>query len=78
MTRIQFRVLYREFLFRVVDLELLSPEGDIGRLLGQFAALLVFLSLGFSTVPRSLSENSTRRQKIGGTVETGTVHNVSC
>lgn len=40
----QFRVLYRQFLFRVVDLELLSPQGDMSRLLGQFAALLVFFS----------------------------------
>jgi CubicO group peptidase (beta-lactamase class C family) len=45
MTKLQFRVLYREFLFRVVDLELLAPQGDISKLLGQFAALLVFVSL---------------------------------
>ncbi|MEX2260344.1 MAG: serine hydrolase domain-containing protein [Bryobacteraceae bacterium] len=46
----QFRVLYREFLFRMVDLELLSPhaQGDTNRLLGQFASLLVFLSVLFS------------------------------
>jgi CubicO group peptidase (beta-lactamase class C family) len=41
----QFRILYREFLFRVIDLELLTPQGDIVRLLGQFAALLVSISL---------------------------------
>ncbi len=41
----QFRVLYREFLFRVVDLEILRPQGDIGKLLGQFAALLLVVSL---------------------------------
>jgi CubicO group peptidase (beta-lactamase class C family) len=45
MTRLQFRVLYRQFLFRMVDLELLAPEGDINQLLGQFAALLMFLSV---------------------------------
>jgi CubicO group peptidase (beta-lactamase class C family) len=45
MTKLQFRVLYREFLFRVVDLEILSPQGDITKLLGQFAALLVFVGL---------------------------------
>jgi CubicO group peptidase (beta-lactamase class C family) len=45
MSKRQFRVLYREFLFRVVDLEILAPEGDITKLLGQFAALLLFLSL---------------------------------
>ena len=47
MNRLQFRVLYREFLFRIVDLELLSKhaEGDSRTLLGQFASLLVFLSV---------------------------------
>lgn len=44
----QFRVLYRHFLFRIVDLELLSSQGEISKLLGQFAALLVFLGLAFS------------------------------
>ena len=44
MTKLQFRVLYREFLFRMVDLELLSAQGDMSKLLGQFAALLVFIS----------------------------------
>src|SRR6266852_8854119 len=48
MTNLQFRVLYREFLFRMVDLELISPEGDISKLLGQFAALLLFLSFWLS------------------------------
>jgi CubicO group peptidase (beta-lactamase class C family) len=40
-----FRVLYREFLFRVVDLEMLSLKGDVAKLLGQFASLLCFLSI---------------------------------
>ena len=46
MTKLQFRVLYRQFLFRAVDLELLSAsaQGDITKLLGQFAALLVYVS----------------------------------
>ena len=37
MTKLQFRVLYREFLFRMVDLELLSADalGDSSKLLGQ-------------------------------------------
>jgi CubicO group peptidase (beta-lactamase class C family) len=50
MTKLQFRVLYREFLSRMVDLELLSAhaQGDASTLLGQFAALLIFLSLLFS------------------------------
>ncbi len=50
MVKLQFRVLYREFLFRMVDLELLSThaQGDMSKLFGQFAALLVFLSIVFS------------------------------
>jgi CubicO group peptidase (beta-lactamase class C family) len=42
--KLQFRVLYREFLFRIVDLELLSAhaQGDSRTLLGQFASLLIF------------------------------------
>ena len=49
MTKLQFRVLYREFLFRIVDLELLSADalGDARKLLGQFAALLIFVSIFF-------------------------------
>ena len=41
----QFRVLYREFLFRIVDLEILAPQGDMSKLLGQFAALLLVIGL---------------------------------
>jgi hypothetical protein len=44
MTKLQFRVLYRQFLFRMVDLELISSQGDMSKLLGQFAGLLVFFS----------------------------------
>ena len=40
-----FRVLYRKFLFSMIDLELLSPQGDMTTLFGQFAALLIFISL---------------------------------
>ena len=48
MNKKQFRVLYREFLFRIIDLDLLSQhaEGDSRTLLGQFASLLIFFSLG--------------------------------
>ena len=47
MRRRQLKVLYRQFLFRIVDLEVLSPDaqGDATKLLGQFAALLVFISI---------------------------------
>ena len=44
MNRQQFRVLYREFLFRMVDLEVLSAQGDIKQLLGQFGSILIFFS----------------------------------
>jgi hypothetical protein len=40
-----FRVLYRQFLLRVVDLEALSIEADIPRFLGQFAGVLIMFSL---------------------------------
>jgi hypothetical protein len=47
MKETQFRILYKQFLFRMVDLELLSADakGDMSKLFGQFAALLVFISL---------------------------------
>ena len=50
MIRTPFRILYREFLFRVVDRELLSPgaQGDSNRLLGRIAAVLVFFSIPFA------------------------------
>lgn len=44
--RRQFRVLYRDFLFRLVDLELLSAAGDVQKLLGQFGAMLA--AFGFT------------------------------
>lgn len=41
----EFRVLHRQFLLRVVDLEALSIEADIPRFLGQFAGILIMISL---------------------------------
>lgn len=41
---LQFRVLYRQFLLRVIDLEALSIEADIPRFLAQFAGLLIVYS----------------------------------
>ena len=48
MKETQFRVLYRQFLFRMGDIELLSADarGDMSKLFGQFAALLIFISIG--------------------------------
>lgn len=42
---LEFRILYRQFLPRVIDLELLSVHADVPRFLGQFASVLVFISL---------------------------------
>src|SRR5271166_3202785 len=42
---LDFRVLYRQFLLRIVDLEALSIEADVPRFLGQFAGLLILFSL---------------------------------
>lgn len=39
-----FRVLYRQFLLRVVDLEALSIQADVPRFLGQFAGVLIMIS----------------------------------
>ena len=46
--RRQFLVLYRSFLMRVIDLELLSADADTARLLGQFAAFFAGLSYLFT------------------------------
>ena len=53
MAKLQFRVLYREFLFRMIDLELLSADalGDSNKLLGQFAALLIIVSIFALSLP---------------------------
>jgi hypothetical protein len=59
MNKQQFRVLYREFLFRVVDLEILAPQGEMSKLLGQFAALLIFVSLWLSFVAGMMSAGRT-------------------
>ncbi len=47
MDKLQLRVLYRQFLFRMFDLEVLSAhaQGDESKLFGQFAGLLVFFSV---------------------------------
>src|SRR5262245_51333882 len=50
MNILQWRVLYRQFLFRVFDREVFSAQaqGDANKLLGQFAALLAFVSVALS------------------------------
>ena len=42
---LEFRVLYRQFLLRVVDLESLSIEAHIPSFVGQFAGVLILVSL---------------------------------
>lgn len=41
----QFKILHQQFLLRVVDLEALSIEADIPRFLGQFAGVLIMISI---------------------------------
>jgi len=50
----QFRILYRDFLTRILDLELISSRGEIERLLAQFGAMLGAFSFIFTVyfVPR--------------------------
>jgi len=44
----EFRVLYRVFWLRVVDLEVLSPDSDTQRLLGHIAVMLAGISVLFT------------------------------
>jgi hypothetical protein len=46
---LEFRVLYRQFLLRVVDLDTLSVHADLPRFLGQFAGLLILINV-FRTI----------------------------
>jgi hypothetical protein len=45
MNTLKWRVLYRQFLFRLFDPDVLSAQaqGDATKILGQFAVLLVFV-----------------------------------
>ncbi len=42
---VQIRLLFHQFLLRVVDLEALSSKADVVRLMGQFATILLMFSL---------------------------------
>jgi hypothetical protein len=46
VAKLQFRILFRQFLFRIIDLELLAADarGDAEKLLGRFAAVLIAFS----------------------------------
>jgi hypothetical protein len=43
-TLFQFRVLYRVFLLRIIDLEILSTDGDPEKLMGQLGSILITIS----------------------------------
>jgi CubicO group peptidase (beta-lactamase class C family) len=65
MTRLQFRVLYRQFLLRIVDLDLIAPQGDVSKLLGQFAALLAIISLWIMTPAVGLAAGAPSQPELG-------------
>ena len=48
LRKLQFCTLYRVFLLRVVDLELLSADADPARLIGQFATIFCTFSFVLS------------------------------
>ena len=50
MEKIQFKILFRQFLFRVVDVELLAAEADPTKLLGQLITVMVSFSF-FVSIP---------------------------
>lgn len=62
--RQQFRVLYRDFLRRIIDLEVLSAQGDIEKLLGQFATALAAFNFTYLVVfgPRFVTSGFTPQQ----------------
>jgi hypothetical protein len=61
-TQLQFRVLYRQFLFRLMDVEWLSASarGDASGLLGQFGSLLIFGSVGLSWAAIAVGDEARR------------------
>jgi hypothetical protein len=56
--RLQFLTLYRVFFLRVVDLDLLSADADLTRLMGQFASIFCTFSFVLS-VPLLLMNGTT-------------------
>jgi predicted permease len=62
--RRQFRILYRDFLTRLVDLEILSTGGDVQKLLVQFAAMLAAASFTYAvaSVPRYIQSSLPHRE----------------
>ena len=62
--RLQFRILFRDALLRMIDLELLSTGGDAGKLLGQVAALLSAFGFTFLmvTAPKYIASGLSQSQ----------------
>jgi hypothetical protein len=60
MTRRQFPILYRDFLFGIVDRDLLSTHarGDASQLLLQVLTLLIFVSVGLCLPAFGMSHNA--------------------
>lgn len=48
MKNLQFRVLYRVFMLRIVDLELMSSDADPTKLIGQFLSMFASISFLFT------------------------------
>src|SRR5690348_9897607 len=73
MNRRQFRILYKDFLFRIVDRERLSShaKGDASQLLLQILALLTFLSAVFSVPALTMTFGRSVQEQVmaGWTVE---------
>jgi CubicO group peptidase (beta-lactamase class C family) len=76
MEKLQFRVLYRQFLFRMVDLELLSADalGDSNKLLGQFASLLIVVSIYFLSGPALVAGASPMQSELKQLAAWGAEH----
>src|SRR5262249_50389626 len=62
----QFGILYRDFLARIVDLELISPGGDFHKGLVQFGALLAAFNfvLAVHEVPRFALSHFGPRERV--------------
>lgn len=74
---VHFRILYRQFLLRVIDLEALSIHADIPRFLGQFASVLVmfslFVAIGLLMSQGPLTAAAPARQSLAWHVEQGLI-----
>jgi hypothetical protein len=56
LEKAQFRILFREFLLRIVDIDILPSPGDALKLMGQIAALLAAFNALFAMSVRRFAE----------------------